>query len=76
MISPRIAQNLPVHRAVAINNHSLEEFFEICRKYYDHLDMNYKPQKIYNMDESGLSGRQGCTRILCLKVKNPSIGNN
>ena len=28
MLSSKIAQNLPVNRAVAINNHSLDEFFK------------------------------------------------
>jgi hypothetical protein len=70
---------LPVNRDIAINNHSLDQFFEICRKYYDHLELNDKPQNIYNVDETGLSGSQGCTRILCKKgMKNPSrlTGNN
>ena len=73
ILSSRLAQNLPVNRAIAINNHSLDKFFEICRKYYDHLELNDKPQNIYNVDETGLSGSQGCTRILCKKRDEKSI---
>ncbi len=79
ILSSRLAQNLSVNRAIAINNHSLDEFFEICRKYYDHLELNDKPQNIYNVDETGLSGCKGCTRILRKRgMKNPSrlTGNN
>ena len=70
ILSSRIAQNLAVNRAVALNNDSLDQFFQICQKYYDYLEIHNKPQYVYNVDETGLSGNQGCTKILCKKGTN------
>jgi hypothetical protein len=64
-LSSRIAQNLAVKKAIALNNDSLEQLFQICQKYYDYLEIHNKPQYVYNVDETGLSGSQGCTKILC-----------
>ena len=67
ILSSRIAQNLAVNRAVALNNKSLDQFFQTCQKYFDFLQIHDKPQNIYNVDETGLSGSQGSTKILCKK---------
>ena len=79
ILSSRIAQNLPLNRAVALNSLNLDEFFQTCRKYYDYLEMHDKPQNVYNVDEISLSDSQGSARILCKKgMKNPAriCGNN
>ena len=65
ILSSRIAKNLDVNRAVALNNNSLDQFFQTCQKYFDFLQIHNKPQNIYNVDETGFSGSQGSTKILC-----------
>jgi hypothetical protein len=44
--------------------------YKIVVKYYDYLEIHNKPQYVYNVDETGLSGSQGCTIILCKKGTN------
>ena len=52
-LSSRIAQNLPSNRASALASATLDSFFDMCKKYYDHLEV--QPQNINNVDESGFS---------------------
>jgi len=62
-----------MNRAQSLNSTNLDLFFEMCQKYYDHLEMHDKPHNIYNVDESGFSGDQGGLKILCKKgMKTPS----
>jgi transposase-like protein len=67
VISRRLAGNLPVNRAAALSSHNINQFFDLCQKYYDYLDIHNKPQNVYNVDESGLSGSQGSLQIFCKK---------
>ena len=66
-LSDRLAQNLPSNRAQSLTPAKIDDFFQMCLKYYDFLDIHAKPQNIYNCDESGFSGNQGSKRVLCKK---------
>jgi hypothetical protein len=46
VLSERKAQNLAMNRAQSWTSKNLDLFFEMCQKYYDHLEMHDKVIKI------------------------------
>ena len=42
IVSIRLAQNLPVNRAASLTTQRVDQFFSVCKKYYDFLNIHNK----------------------------------
>ena len=55
-ITVRVAQNFPLNRAEAMSPKVINDFFEMCSRKYNELDLCSKPHQIFNADETGFTG--------------------
>ena len=70
IISPRMAQNLPINRAKGVNAETAEHFYQIVHNKKSELESEFgviPPTNWWNTDESGYCGDQGNNLIMCRK---------
>ena len=61
----RRTQKMPAKRAGALSNPTVDSFFKVVEDKYK--EFSYQPTHVFNCDETGYSGDQGKSRIVCGK---------
>ncbi|KAI4463183.1 hypothetical protein MML48_4g00006683 [Holotrichia oblita] len=64
----RVAQNLPKNRAEACSKEVLQDFYNKLNNSIQRLQLQRKPQNIFNCDETGLQTDCGVQKMLCRKA--------
>ena len=71
-LTRRVAQPLPANRAYACNSRVVNDFFDKLSEIFSRLNLQAKPQNIFNVDETGFQTDIGSQKIFCKRgLKNP-----
>lgn len=82
VLSKRMASHLSYNRAKAVTKEKAQQFYQLIKSKKESLELEYGPipaTDYWNTDETGFSGSQGDTIIVCRRgSKNPVtlVGNN
>ena len=63
----RLKNTISKQRACSLNENSLTMFYEILKRELDSLDLHYKPQNVFNCDESGFQSYGSRSKVFCSK---------